>query len=505
MAEARRCILKVLEVVAPGEAQAHAQQALVALQPETVSQPASSSSLHHTGCADPPPPNAHNTAAHLLHLIVDLAKAVEATGAHNSVEDLGGDLHEVARLLKEGTRQMHSRTRARNWGAVHRGEDFADQAEAAMEECLQNLQGLPNIPENLLENLASVALLCEAASNAHEEAWGTHREEEENLRRAAEHCSPQTKRRRVLKKEKGNQPQSHRPNLHNPPYQRKLLLYYLLKDHTTGNTNLANYQDQLKGGYYQTDRPQADLDLNQDYVDHLNFLYPYLPNQRYHQDYTLKDLATEYRNHGDYLDHLSYLYLDHLSYLYQDLPTQKHHQRYTLKDLTAEDTNPDNYHPLSRDSYQANRQPAAREPHKDVEPGNHNYHRDNLDHLNFLNYLDQPNQRKGHRRGLQQSDENHLSYLDYLNHRDTQNYLYQLDYLYRFNYKSNGGNSLYLNSPHRLPCLHSGDYRGPSSSCKGLRKAYYTCYRTGNLHDQALRDPRGLRTQHYKGYQDCRG
>jgi len=215
MAEARRCILRVLEVVAPGEAQAHAQQALVALQPETASQPASSSSLHHAGCTDPPPPNAHNTAAHLLHLIVDLAKAVEATGAHNSVEDLSGDLYEVARLLKEGTRQMHSRTRARNWGAVHRGEDFADQAEAAMEECLQNLQGQANLPENLLENLANVALLCEAASNAHEEAWGTHREEEENLRRAAEHCSPKTKRRRhqadVIAHEGGpdSQPSTH--------------------------------------------------------------------------------------------------------------------------------------------------------------------------------------------------------------------------------------------------------------------------------------------------------
>ena len=40
MAEARRCMLRVLDVVAPGEAQAYAQQALVALQPEAASQPA---------------------------------------------------------------------------------------------------------------------------------------------------------------------------------------------------------------------------------------------------------------------------------------------------------------------------------------------------------------------------------------------------------------------------------------------------------------------------------
>ena len=196
MAEARRCLLKVLDLVPPGEAQAFAQQALVALQPEESTQQPSSSSRHPTTRGSPPPPDAHSTAAHLLNLLVDLTKAVEATGAPSSVQETSRDLNEVTKLLKEGTRQMHSRTKARNWGAVHRGEDFADQAEAAMEACLQNLQGRQHLPENLVEDLSTVAQLCEAASAAHVEAWGTHNEDEENLRRAAAYCSPQDKRRR---------------------------------------------------------------------------------------------------------------------------------------------------------------------------------------------------------------------------------------------------------------------------------------------------------------------
>ncbi|CAE7216166.1 unnamed protein product [Symbiodinium sp. CCMP2456] len=117
------------------------------------------------------------------------------------IEDLfidffSSDTTKVTKLLREGTQQFHSRTKARNWGAVHRGEDFADQAQAAMEECLRSLQGAQHLPANLVEDLSVVTQLCEAASAAHDEAWGAHNEDEENLRRAAEYCSPQNKRRR---------------------------------------------------------------------------------------------------------------------------------------------------------------------------------------------------------------------------------------------------------------------------------------------------------------------
>ena len=68
----------------PGsETQAYTQQALAALQPEHTCHDTThvSSSQQPPGPLEPPPPDPHHTAGHLLNLQMDLLTATEATGA----------------------------------------------------------------------------------------------------------------------------------------------------------------------------------------------------------------------------------------------------------------------------------------------------------------------------------------------------------------------------------------------------------------------------------------
>ena len=141
MAEARRCLLRILEMTPTGsEAQAYTQQALAALQPEHVCSDTAQDGYHSPplpATAEPPPPNPHYTAAHLLSLQMDMLAAREATGAGVHIPSVVEDLLQAFRMLKEGTRSFFGRKKARHWGSVHRGEEAAERAEELLHQLLQ--------------------------------------------------------------------------------------------------------------------------------------------------------------------------------------------------------------------------------------------------------------------------------------------------------------------------------------------------------------------------------
>ena len=193
MAEARRCLLRILELTPPGEAQAYTQQALLPFQPEEAcpnAGPTSSSSQQPltTDATEPPPPNPHQTSAHLLNLQMDLLAATEATGAGNHVPDVVADLRQAETLVKEGTHLFFGRNKAR--------EEAAVTAEELLHHLLQELQECQSLPEHFYDNLDRVVHYCEEASEAHGEAWGVPNEEAVNLERVAGLNSAAAKRRR---------------------------------------------------------------------------------------------------------------------------------------------------------------------------------------------------------------------------------------------------------------------------------------------------------------------
>ena len=98
MAEARRCLLRILEMCQPGsETQAYTQQALAALQPEHTCHDTThvSGNQQPPGPLEPPPPDPHHTAGHLLNLQMDLLTATEATGAGIHIPSVVEDLLQV--------------------------------------------------------------------------------------------------------------------------------------------------------------------------------------------------------------------------------------------------------------------------------------------------------------------------------------------------------------------------------------------------------------------------
>ncbi|CAE7660103.1 BBS7 [Symbiodinium sp. CCMP2592] len=103
----------------------------------------------------------------------------------------------VDRLLREGTQRFHSHRRARNWGAVHRGEDYAERAEELLNNVLQATEGQQRVPDHFRDSLDRVVHLCQEASAAHAEAWGEPGEEQLNLDRAAEVTAPLPKKARL--------------------------------------------------------------------------------------------------------------------------------------------------------------------------------------------------------------------------------------------------------------------------------------------------------------------
>ena len=73
---------------------------------------------------------------------LDLMSAIEATGPHPHVLDVASDLQQVVALIEEGTRQFRSRTGARNWGEVHKGEEeCSERAEELISNVMHSFQG----------------------------------------------------------------------------------------------------------------------------------------------------------------------------------------------------------------------------------------------------------------------------------------------------------------------------------------------------------------------------
>ncbi|OLP94038.1 hypothetical protein AK812_SmicGene23990 [Symbiodinium microadriaticum] len=204
-ARARRCILRVLELTR-GEAHLQAQQALCALQPPQEAGPSDvaggASSSHeapHTGpappgCNQPPPPNPHQTAGDLIELAMATIVALNEMGEEAGVNDLQHDLRQIQRLLKEGERLFHGAKKARDWPAVHRGEDLAERAAECCSSLLQTLDTAPpGHQPYTLDALERMQYLAREASSAHAAAWGTLHEEEEDLR-SVEELRPLRKR-----------------------------------------------------------------------------------------------------------------------------------------------------------------------------------------------------------------------------------------------------------------------------------------------------------------------
>ena len=209
-ARARRCLLRILELTqGEGETHLQAQQALAALQPPTTSEHtpaaaegASSSSERARlsplppGCGAPTPPNPLETAENLLEIACATIVALNEMGADIQIEDVAQDLRQIQRLILEGSRQFHTASRARDWAAVHGGEDYTERAS---EVCSNLLGALSSAPPGhtpyVLDAMERLLYLTNEANRLHQQAWGTHGEEESDLARAEEY-TPLRKRAR---------------------------------------------------------------------------------------------------------------------------------------------------------------------------------------------------------------------------------------------------------------------------------------------------------------------
>ena len=194
VARARRCLLRIVEMTR-GEALLQAQQALAALQPPTeagtpqVTEGTSQSSRDtYHGSPRPPgahgqpvPPNPHATAHELLQLMVAMIAAIEDMHQKVSKEDLLQDLEQVLQLLQEGARLFAGALRARDWGAVHQGEEYAERAQEICENLLAELRRDERHPSYAMDAIERLLYLTQEAAELHQTAWGAHNEEENDL------------------------------------------------------------------------------------------------------------------------------------------------------------------------------------------------------------------------------------------------------------------------------------------------------------------------------------
>ena len=202
-ARARRCLLRILELTqGGGETHLQAQQALAALQPPVTSEDtpaaaegATSSSSQGThqgplppGCGAPPPPNPLETAENLLEIACATIVALNEMGADVQTEDVAQDLRQIQRLILEGSRQFHTARKARDWAAVHGGENYTERASEVCSNLLGAINSAPpGHPPYLLDAMERLLYLTNEANLLHQQVWGTNGEEERDLATAEEY------------------------------------------------------------------------------------------------------------------------------------------------------------------------------------------------------------------------------------------------------------------------------------------------------------------------------
>ena len=114
--------------------------------------------------------------------------ALNEMGADVQSEDVAQDLRQIQRLILEGSRQFHTARKARDWAAVHGGENLTERASEVCSNLLGAINSAPpGHPPYVLDAMERLLYLTNEANLLHQQAWGTHGEEERDLATAEEY------------------------------------------------------------------------------------------------------------------------------------------------------------------------------------------------------------------------------------------------------------------------------------------------------------------------------
>ncbi|CAE7568253.1 unnamed protein product, partial [Symbiodinium microadriaticum] len=269
------------------------------------------------GCGAPPPPNPLETAENLLEIACATIVALNEMGADVQSEDVAQDLRQIQRLILEGSRQFHTARRARDWAAVHGGENYTERASEVCSNLVEAINSAPpGHPPYVLDAMERLLYLTNEANLLHQQAWGTNGEEERDLATAEEY-RPLRKRARhqadVISH--GGGPDTQPETLPEPRQELPLMAMRKLRrlmPFLTGDTqslasealqDLCQWSMQFWGDVvFLVESDQEEEEHLNHYLDHLSELYHTIQYGLYYQTQQQNKKNRERHHLENYLD-----------------------------------------------------------------------------------------------------------------------------------------------------------------------------------------------------------